>query len=92
MTRGDVRQHWHEQMDQAVWALLVALFAANMFAIAGAITDNRGLYALMGVFGVLEAAAAVRVIYCDYKIRRVGRRKNDRAGAEALHLEEHSGD
>lgn len=92
MKYRDAREHWIEQADQASWALVGCLVAANLFGLAGALAHgNRGLFALMFLFGALEIIAAGRVVYCLGKYRNVGRNRG-RGREQAVHVEEHPGD
>lgn len=76
MKYRDVREHWIEQVDQASWAQIGCLFAADLFGVAGAVAHgNRALYALMLLFGTLEVIAVARVVYCLGKYRNVGRNR-----------------
>lgn len=72
VTKGDVREHWKEEVSKAFSFCALMFLAIILFAVPALILRNWPLVCLCGVILLAETAGAARMFYAIYKYGKVG--------------------
>ena len=67
MTKADAREHWKEQMAEALMGMCIAFFCEILLAVPTVAFNSWKLFSAVAVMFVAVAMAASRVSYCIYK-------------------------
>lgn len=71
ITKGDVREHWKEQVAQSLVFCMVMFLAILMFGTAALISRNWLLVNVCGVLLISETSAFGRMVYAMRKYSKV---------------------
>lgn len=71
ITKGDVREHWKEEMGKVVLAMLILLFAQLVLVVPAWIFGNLALEILIQALGFSIFWLWCRLMFCLYKYAKV---------------------
>lgn len=70
-TKGDVREHWKEQMAEGIMAMCIAFLCEVLLAVPTVAFNSWKLFSAVVIMFVAIVMAAGRVAYSIYKYAKV---------------------